>query len=452
MTNYNIETNNLFLDFESLSETGIELSDAQIARAVELGDRLIDPQRQWQTYLNSLALFGFKTWLEERDNSLTVNSDNCSVMQPSYASYIDGVFNLTVGEYKICLLTNGVAIDDFITVDRAVVDLPEYVSHLYVLVSVVEERGEINIDSFMRYDDLIQRIQTASLNPDPDWTYELPLAWFNPQSDDILLYLRCLESNVIDLPTAATSVDDVPSQIESLIPQLQSGEPLHQVLTWSQAAPILSNSNLLTWLYELQTTQPSLRDSLAALRDRLSDTIAGVTQTAINVRSWLSDELDELAQSLSWTLFPALELAPSGLRDLEAVNRESPDEEFAAIINQLKNSGEEIPDNARGAFRDFDLGDYGLRLFVATWEEATEGEPEWSLLLVLGAQPNSYLPEGLKLELKANETVLDEKVVSEDTADSYIYTQVIGELAEQFTVSVKLANGEILTFPNFVFD
>ena len=189
------------------------------------------------------------------------------------------------------------------------------------------------------------------------------------------------------------------------------------------------------------------------MSDRLFNTISEVTQTAINVKSWLSNELDELAQSLSWTLFPSLDLAPSGLRDLEVVNRESPPEEFTAIVTQLRDSGEDIPPDARGAFRDFDLGTYALRMFVVTWEvEETEGIPEWSLLVVLGAQPDNYLPQGLKLELKEGETILDEKIVPEDTNDSYIYTQVIGELQEQFIVSVALVNGEIITFPNFVFD
>ena len=40
----------------------------------------------------------------------------------------------------------------------------------------------------------------------------------------------------------------------------------------------------------------------------------------------------------------------------------------------------------------------------------------------------------------------------EDTDDSYIYTRVIGELNEQFTVSIVLANGESITFPHFTFD
>ena len=453
MTNYNIETNNLLLDFESFSEAGIELSPEQIDRAVELSDRIPNSERQWQAYLNALALFGFETWLQSRDRSLIINSDNCSVKQPSYASYIDGVFNLTVGEYKVCLLTNGVAIDEFISVERAVIDLPEYTAHFYVLVDVVEEQSEVSINSFIRYDEIIQRKQATNLSADADWTYELPLAWFNSEPDDLLLYLRCLEPSIITLPTTVTAANNIQSQLESLLPQLQTSETaLHEVLTWEQAAPILSNPNLLAWLYELQTSQPSARDALASLRDRASATISEVTQRVINVKSWLSDELDELAQNLAWTLLPAPAFAPSAFRDLEVINRESPAEEFEAIITQLRNSGEDIPVDARGACQDFNLATHALRLFAVTWAiEEIEGVPEWNLLLILGAQPDNYLPQGLKLELREGDTILDEKIVPEDTDNSYIYTRVIGELNEQFTVSILLANGETITFPHFAF-
>jgi hypothetical protein len=450
MTDYNIETDNLLLDFESFSATGIELTPQQIGQAAVLSDRIIDTEEQWQTYLNALALFGFQTWLEERDNSLVMDTSNCSLMQPSLANYINGVFNLTIGEYKLCLLTNGVAIDEFISIDRALIELPEYTPHLYIVVNVIEERSEVEIASFIPYNELIQRRQTANLTADADWTYQIPLAWFHAQPDDILLYLRCLEPSAIALPTPI-AVNIQPSDLESLIPQLQSGIPLPEILTWERAIPILSNPSLLQWLYELQTTQPTTRDALNTLGDRLSDTIAGVTQTAINVRAWLNDELDALAQ-LAWTLLPAPAYAPSGLRDLEVLNRESPAAEFEAIITQLRNSGEDIPTEARGAFHDFSLGSQGMRLFALIWEVSETEVPEWSLLIVLGARVNNYLPQGSKLEVREGDTVLDEKIIAEDTADSYLYTQVIGELDEQFTVTITLANGETITFPNFVFD
>ena len=450
MTDENMD-NNLLLYFESFSETVIELSSAQIERAVELSDRILDPERQWRTYLNSLALFGFETWIEERDNSLTFNSDNCSVMYPSYASYIDGVFDLTIGEYKICLLTNGVAIDEFISVNRALIELPEYAAHFYVLVEVVEERAEVRVDRFINYEQLIERKQATHLSVDPDWTYEIPLAWFNPQPDDLLLHLRCLEPNTITLPAEVTTNSDR-SQLESLLPQLQSGEALYRVLTWSQAAVILSDRSLLDWLYKLQTTQPSITDSLAALRDRLSSNVAKITQTAVNVKAWLSDEIDELARELSWTLLPIP--AASGLRDLEIISRESPVEEFAAIITQLRASGEDIPETARSAYQDFILASHGLRLFAVTWDVAEiEDVPEWSLLLVLGAQLDNYLPQGLELKVAAGEAVLDNKIVAEDTDDSYIHTDVvIGELNEQFTVNITLAEGLPSASFNFVFN
>ena len=48
-------------------------------------------------------------------------------------------------------------------------------------------------------------------------------------------------------------------------------------------------------------------------------------------------------------------------------------------------------------------------------------------------------------------TLLNEQPL-EATADSYLYTQVIGKLNEQFTINIILANGDRFTFPNFAFD
>ncbi|MEM7590277.1 MAG: DUF1822 family protein, partial [Cyanobacteria bacterium P01_A01_bin.83] len=415
---------------------------------------VINPERQWQTYLNSLALFGFETWLQERDPNLNINSDRCSVKQPSYANYIDGVFNLIIGDYKLCLLTNGVTIDEVISVDRALIDLPEYAAHFYVLVNVIEEQAEVEINSFISYQEIITEKETADLSATDDWTYEIPLDWFNTQPDDLLLALRCLEPNSLTLPESVTATDNIQSQLEPLLPQLRSATTeLYQILTWSQAATILSSPDLLNWLYQLQTNQFSIGDSMAVLGDRLSSRMSAATQRLINVKSWLSDELDEIAQSLAWTLLPIPELASSAMRDLAVIDRQSPAQEFAAIMTQLRTSGEDIPETARGAYQDFTLASHGLRMYAVTWMIVVSKDVlEWSLLLILGAQSNNYIPQGLKLELKEGSTVLDQKTITENTYDSYIYTQVIGELDEQFTVSVKLPDDTEFTFPKFVFN
>ena len=453
MTNYNPDTDNLLLDFESLTVAGITLTSEQIDRAVALSNPILNPQQQWQTYLNALALFGFTDWLQDRDSAIEANTTNCSVTQPQYANYIDGVFNLNVGEFKVCLLTNGAAIDELVTFPRAILDLPEYAAHFYVLVNVTEERGEIAIDSFLRYDEIIDRMQTNNLTPNADWTYDIPLAWFNSESDDLLLNLRCLNPQAITLPEISTAISLNINELEALIPQLQTGlTPLPEMLTWSQGAQLLANPDLLAWLYELQTANFSPQAAIAALRNRLSSTVESVTQSVINVKSWLSNELDEIAQNLAWTLLPAPAFAPAALRDIQVVNRESPAEELTAILTQLRDSGEEIPNDASGAYHDFNLATYGLRLFAVIWEiEETANVPEWNLSIFLGAQPNSYLPQGLKLELRQDNTVLDERIAATDTEDTYLYARVIGELDEQFTVSIILPNGDSITLPKFVY-
>ena len=445
MKRSNNQTDRLPLDFESFSEAGIQLDSSQVERAVQLSAVLENPERQWRTYLNSLALFGFETWLRSRHDDLEIDMDNCSVGQPNYANYIDGVFNLRVGNYKICILTNGVAIDDFVTIDRALIDLPEYAAHFYLVVDVVEEQSEIKLNGFIRYDEIVQYQQTENLVPDPDWTYEVPLAWFNGEPEDLLLYFRCLDSAPFQLPDLVATTKDAAVQLEPLLSQLEAADlPLHQILTWSQAAPILSNADLLQRLYKIQSNDPTAIDSLNALKNNL-------TQTAINVKSWLSDELDTLAQNLAWTLLPPPMFATNGLRDLAVVNRTSPTEEFAAIVTQLRRSGEDIPPEARGACQDFTLGDRQLRLFAVIWQIEELDIPEWSLLLILGGQPNDYLPQDLKLEVAESQTILDSKTVDRNTSDSYLYTRVIGELNEKFTVKVSLGDGTTFVFPDLIF-
>jgi hypothetical protein len=453
MINFNDDTDNLLLDFETFTEADIFLTSEQINRAVELSEPIVNTKQQWQTYLNALALEGFKNWLEERDFSMEINSANCSVTQPQYANYLDGVFNLEVGAFKVCLLTDGVAIDELVTIPRAILDLPQYTAHFYILLDVIEERAEARINSFLRYDEILERIENNNLTPESDWTYEIPLAWFNSESDDLLLYLRCLDTQAITLPEiTASSSNNIQSELEILIPQLQSAETsLADILTWEQGARLLGDSDLLTWLYELQTQTFSLQDAINRLSNSFSQTVQQINQRVINVKSWLSNELDEIAQNLAWNLLPT-PVASTAFRDLQVVNRESPTEEFTAILSQLRDSGEEIPNLAAGAYRDFNLANYALRLFAVTWEiSETENVPEWSLLLILGARLDSYLPQGLKLELSQDSTVLDETVVEIDTDDTYIYSQVIGELDEQFFVSVTLASGESITLPKFIF-
>ena len=449
IADYSDDYNNLLLDFEALPIEAIELEAQQIEQAVELSSQTVNEEKQWRTYLNALALFGFESWLRSRRPELTINSDNCSIFQPSYTSLIDGVINLEVGEFKLYLLATGTMEDDIVTIPRAVVDLPECAAHFYVIINVREEQEEATVEGFIRYDALKKQQHSSNLQAESDWTYELPLTWFEQEPDDLLLYLSCLGPDAINLPAASinrlTALNNIQTELESLIPQLQSSEtPLWQILSWEKAIPLLTNPDLLDWLYQLQAETGENNQHL----NSLTQTIQKLTQRAINLGVWLNQELDEFSQTLAWTLFPVHTFAIASMRSFIVIDRESPTEEFEAIIAQLRNSEMDIPTEARGAYQDLKINENAIRLYAATWEiEEQDNLPEWTLLIVIGAQPNYDLPQGLKLQIKEQDTILDEKIVEQSTNDTYLYSRVIGTENEQFAITILLANGDSLNLP-----
>jgi hypothetical protein len=93
-----------------------------------------------------------------------------------------------------------------------------------------------------------------------------------------------------------------------------------------------------------------------------------------------------------------------------------------------------------------------LRLYVVAWElPATGLVREWTLLLILGAQPNATLPIGIKLQVGDEVQILAEPVLS-DRSQDYLYVQVIGTQSERFWVTISLPDGAALTLPAFTFE
>ena len=184
--------------------------------------------------------------------------------------YIEAACNLKVGKFKVCLVAIGTATDEVVALPRAVIDLPEFTAHFYVVVEIIEELEQATIHSFLRYDQLLKRQRSVNLIPEPDWTYNLPLAWFETNVDDLLLYLRCLEPHAIPLPkTSSLPVSNSRREaVEVLLSQTDSldGE-LWQVLTWEQGAIMLTTPDLLYSLYNNQKYSYPASDRLQRQRE-----------------------------------------------------------------------------------------------------------------------------------------------------------------------------------------
>lgn len=461
MSNYSISKKNMMFNFEdfleaendleAFPEETIALSPESINKAVEFSLNIPTEQQQWRTYLNRLALDAFEEWLSLRSSELTIDQKHCTVLQPEMANVLDAVSNLQVAQFKLCLIATGSFTDEEVTLPRAVVDLPEFIPHFYVIVEVQEEQETAVVQSFMSYEQLMNRRSTVNLEADEDWTYQVPLTWFEANSDRLLQCLRCLEPKAIALPAIPSNrlvqLAAIRSELLTKLPQLQShASQLWQVLTWEQGAIVLTNRDLLSWLYQLQRGEIISASNQTSLQQHFSDILQLLTKPAMNVGRWLLNELDEFAQELSWVLLPSIALA-SPLREMR-----SPAQEFEAIAKQLRHNNVEIPTLARAAYRGLQLAGIPLRLYAITWSIVSDSLPEWELLLVLGTGSGTSLPAGLRLRISDQSSVLVEQKLEAQTSESYLFASVIGNWDEKFIVTVGLQAGIEETLPPFSFN
>lgn len=446
------------LEFERLPTTAIIIESEEINQAVELSRQIPNDARQWQTYLNALALFVFKKWLEERDEQLTVNWEQSTITKPALANVIPTVANLQIGNFKVSLITIGNSWDEQVPLSRLVVDIPEFVPHFYVFVEVLEEQECGVVRGFISYPQLIENIETLqTIFPQADWSYEIPLTWFDNDPNRLLLYLRTLQPEAITLPTIPANRQQTLAVLESelvtLLRQLQEPETeFWEVLNWQQGTAVLTSPELIDWIYKLQTNSLNIENietqnsslETPLLQASIRDLIKLITQPAINVGRWLWDELDEIGESLSWTLLP---------RFASISEFRSPVEELEAIKSQLQAQGLEIPLVARSGYQNFLLAGIPLRLYAIAWNSSTVNEPNlWNLLLILGAPLANTLPENFKFRVSDKTGILTEQSVNPQQLDSYLYTCLVGGWDEKFIVTASLANGVEVTLPPFAFD
>ncbi|NJN87157.1 MAG: DUF1822 family protein [Leptolyngbyaceae cyanobacterium SL_7_1] len=442
------------LDWLPLSPDTIELPPDQLDRALQLSRSAELTEGSWQCYVNALALVGFEQWMTERAPDLSLDSQACSIHRPAYATWIDAVSTIQVGEFRVCLKAIGAGAEAGIDLPRAVVELPELAAHFYVLVEVLEEQASVRVAGSIRQDQLLRH----SLTPNPDWTYTVDFEQFEPEADQLLLQLRCLDTSAVLLATAAPTTltaNQLQTELMGRLPYLhqslhQSDRPLWQLLSWDEARVLFTQPTLADWLYtslRASAVVPAVDAPGGAIEPVAPPSVSGLSQRAMNVGLWLRDQLDDVATELAWVLLPAFTPANSPLRSMIEVVR--------TVTTELERSGMAIAPDARAAYRDLNWGKLALRLYAMTWALPSEpssrhSSAEWTLLLLLGAQPNATLPAGVQLRVEDQLHVLVDRV-SQAAPDAYLYARVVGNWDEQFWVTLTLPNGITVTLPPFAF-
>lgn len=444
-------------DLEALSDEGIELSDQQIDRAVQLSQPISHPEQQWQTYLHGLALVGVEQWLEEWASDLSVNESNCSIFQPAYASLINAVCHLQVGRFDLCLIAIPLERGSTIDLPRAILDLPQFLPDVYVLVVVQEEQMQVQLYGYLRQDQLVAKKHSSPLIESSDWNYAVPLHWFNADPTNLLIELRHLDPKALRSSTLSSPLlhsqqhsQQLQIRLHSLLPQLRSPDcSLSQLLTWEEAAILLSDPALVNWIYQQQKAEDKGQKevtgevTLAHHSQPQSQELSIPPSTSkdsnlhpINVCHWLTDRLDDVAHQLGWTLLPPL----------------TPVAALRSAQEELEIMGIQMPLEARGACEDLQLGNAALRLYVFTWMlSASVDAVQWTLLIVLGAQPQTHLPTGIRLQVRDQTQLLCEQVLAEATNEAYLYAQVGGDMSDRFWVTIDLPNRATVSLPPFIF-
>ena len=438
----NTNLNNLLTDFTN-SSTIIELQPQWFDRALEISENLHNQSRQFNLYLQALALFSFESWIGLREPNLILNKTESSVLKPDLANILDVTCNVEIGNFKVCLIPTIDALDSEILIPRYVVDIPEFNAHFYVLVEIDEELELSLIRGFLELDRLIANKTNFSL--DIDWNYAVPSSLLESKIEKLLVNLQCLEPKAITFPKVAnereTQLSESQTRLQKILPEVKN-KPLWKKLTWEQAVTTVTNPDLRNWLYQ------SLTNNNPTLNLHLADLFRLLTQQAINLRDWVQNQIDELEQELTWQMIP-VSASSSGFRD---INTDNPAASLNNILTQISEVTDiNIPSNAGRAYQEFALTT-PLRLYGVTWL-VSETEKTWSLLLILGGTPNSIPPYGVKLRISDRHSILQEQELTSNLGVAYLCTKLEATAEEKLLVTITPPDGstEISRLFEFIF-
>ncbi len=427
------------LEWQFLNETRIDILPGHLQRAINLSMSLKLPQQRWQAYISALATLGFEQWLKERAPDLQININSASIWQPTYANVLPAACNIQVSNFKVCLIVASNLTEEH-SVPFAVFDVPNLTAHFYVMMHVEEETQQVAVSGFMNYEQYRCYQQTTHLEIESDWTYTLPSTCFNPNPEALVLNLRCLEADSIQLPVAPTPKSDTVTALQQKLITIQSQlqtQSIWKLLTVAEGITLLNNPDLINWIYvNTQNLEQNVKTE--------NLTPVSIQQPLINVGLWLRDRIDIVAREIGWMLMPAfsefrLGLRASPLRSLD---------EFDDIRSGLEQQGIHIPSLARGAYRDLECESGSLRMYAIMWILSNDENPEWMLLVTLGSQPQSQMPTKVNLNVRDETQVLFNETL-QDTSQGILYAQVMGNLGERFWVTVTADDDAIFEIPPF---
>ena len=172
--------------FRLLMPETIWIEPTYIEQAAAVFNRTNNDQ-QWQVYLNTLALLSLEEWLREKLPDVTLNRES-------------DVNYLKIDDFRICVIATENVLDEIVNIPQDVLNRPEVMAHFYTIIEVLEEKEQVIIRGFQRYDLLNNYRLQANLSMQADGCYPFPLSVFDAEPIHLLAYCRHLDPSAITLP------------------------------------------------------------------------------------------------------------------------------------------------------------------------------------------------------------------------------------------------------------
>jgi hypothetical protein len=256
----------------------VPLTAEAIDRAVQLCEPIAGDELQWHIYLRSLALFGVQTWLGQGAVDFTVDLD---IRHPP-----DATTPVRVNQFRLGVVPLSTVPDQAIALPPAVTQ-GDQASHLWLLVDVLEELGQVQIHGGLRADQLA----TLTTGTSPAGEPLVPLTAFALPPERILLYLHHLEpAMLLPRPSPASPPEPVLNVGRWLNNQLDA---VAEAFAWTLMEPLAPAMAMRSPVQELAVILAELKPQGVEVPTRARAAYTDVQVAGLPLRLY----------GLAWSLF-----------------------------------------------------------------------------------------------------------------------------------------------------